>query len=494
MVKSKAIEIIRKFSVKEAESFLEFIESPFFNKKKKLTEMFICIKNNMNKLDEKEMTEEILFSDLFKGKEFSYSFVRNLMSEMLNQCELFLVFNELKNNSFSDTMIKRILLKEYNKRFLDSHFSLKYKNIQKEFKETKIDFEYFDRLGKIEAENITFDLYRSSMENVPQKLLKRSEYHLCFIFQLLEFDIIDLTVNAAAFNLNFENELMFEFLKSIDIERFLGIIKSRKSPLAEELEVRLRLIKLSNDSDNTENYFKLKELIYKKINEYTNSEKLNMFIKLKNYCAVRIYKGDKKFYEEKYLISKREFESVKFNSEGVGPLFTNVFLEVVQTAVHKNETEYAEKLINEFSHHLEKSKQRSVHNLASAFVEFSRGNFENTLKCLSEVNAFNILMKNNSKLLYLKTYYEMNSLESGLSLLDSFIHYINETKELNESRKAALKKNYDFIRKLYRMKLNPEKHTRYDIDKVKEEIESSGINFNEWYICKLDELRKSVKK
>lgn len=493
MVKGKAIDIIKKFSDEESESFRDFLESPFFNKKKKITEIYTAIEKNLDILENENTTEEQVFSGLFKENKYSYSFIRNLMSELLSLCELFLVFFNFKKNSYQDFRINRILLNEYNRRFLDAQFKLKLKNIQNGFSERKIDFEYFDNLGKLESESIAFDLYRSSMENVAPKVLKRSEYHLCNILQLIEFDINDLYVNMSAFNLNFDSALMLEFLKNTDLKRLTEIAASSDSPINKELELRLRLIQLSVDKDNIVNYFRLKELIFSRLSEYSNSEKSNLFIKLKNYCAFRIYKGDLKFYDEKYSLSKSEIESVKYNSDGVGPLFANIYLEIIQKAVHNNETEFARKVIDKLTPELEKSKQESMLNLASAFIEFKLKNYEKTLECLTRVNAINIFMKNNSKLLYLKTYYEMNSLESGLSLLDSFIHYINETGELNENRKKTLKKNYSFIKKLYKIKLYPEKHTKHDLEIMKCELSESDFYQNDWFNTKLEELALILK-
>lgn len=488
MVKSKAADIIRKLNDEERQELMLFLSSPYFNTKKKIEQLCELIITNINLLDDQEITEEDLFKPIFGSEKFSYSFLRNLMSELLKLCEIFLVVNNLKANSFSDSRFNRVLLNQYNIRFLDKHFELKLKKIREEYSTRKIDSEYFDMLGKLESENIAFHLYRSSMREVPPHLLKRAEYNFIHILQLLEFDMMDMAVNKEAFNLNFDNVLLPGLLKTIDTTKMLDVLEKGNSPYRDEIEVRLRLIVLCEEKEDDVNFFRLKDLILNRIDLYTNAERSNMLIKLKNYCAFRIYKGNTDFYEEKYLLFKCELETVRYNSNGVGPLFANIYLEVIQKAILEKDLKYANSVIENFTHELEPSKQTAVSNMAMAWIEFEKKNFEKTLEHLSKVNSFTLLLKINTKMLYMKTYYEMNSIETGLSSVDSFKHFINETKELSGSRRENLQRNYEIIRRLYKMKLKPEKYTRFDIEELRKEVEKSEIYYGEWYLEKIEEL------
>ena len=488
MIKSKAVEIIRKLSSDELEDFRQFIISPYFNRKKKVEQLCEIIINNIENLDEPELTEEDLFASLFEKEKYSYSFVRNLMSELLRLCEVFLVINRLNKNSFADNLSNRILLNEFNTRFLDKQFELKLKKIRDAFSHKKIDYEYFDMIGKLEAENIAFHLYRSSMHEVHELLLKRAEYNLIYILQILEFDLMDFAVNKAALNLDFSKEPALSLMKTFDIDRMLEIIAKGGSKFKDETEIRLRLIKLCDDSEDDKNYYRLKNLILERIDLYTNAEKSNMFTKLKNYCGFRIYTGDTKFYNEKFAISKVELETVKYNQDGVGPLFAIFYLEIIQRVLLMKDPEFAEKVIEKFTRELEPSKQESVSCMAKAFVSFEKKEFEKTLEYLTKVNTIGLFLKINSKLLYMKTYYEMNAMETGQSSLESFRHFIKESKDLTKERRENLEKNYEIIRGLYRLKQNMHKNNKIEIDEMRIMVEQSDIHFVDWYLEKLKEF------
>lgn len=493
MIKSKAVDIILKLSENERQDFGDFLKSPYFNKRKKIIEIYDIILKNVRIISNKNISEEEIFLPVFDKAEFSYSFIRNLMSELLSLCEIFLVINDLKIKSYSDSRFNKVLLKEYNNRFLDSHFKVKLKKIKKDYGIKKIDSEHFDNLGKIESENIAYYLYRSEMDKVPEHLIKRTEYNLCHILQLLEYDVTDLTVNSAAFNINFDSTLLTIFLDNINIQNLIASLENNDSPLKDEIEMRLRFILLSTDKNDENNFQELKKMFFRRFGSYSNIEKSNMYIKLKNFCAIRIYEGDVKYYDEKYNLAKKEFETIKYNTDGVGPLFSTIYLETIQKAVLEKDTDYAEYVVKNFTKEIEPAKQISVGNLAKAFIEFENKNYEKTILLLSDVNNYNIFMKNCSKILYLKSYYELNSLETGLSLLDSFIHFINETKEITVNRKRLLKKNYDIMKRLYKLKLSAGNYSLFDIEKIKREIIESEIFYNDWYYEKLDELKDMLK-
>ena len=175
-------------------------------------------------------------------------------------------------------------------------------------------------------------------------------------------------------------------------------------------------------------------------------------------------------------------------------MYVNIYLEIIQKAVLEKEILYARKIIKEFTDELEESKRNSLYNIANAVLEFSSGNYEKTLWFLSRVEPTTILVKNSSKILYLKTFYEMNSLETGMSMLDSYIHYLNETKEFTPNRKKILKLNYDILRNLYKIKYTPEKYTDSDLEHLKSEIKNSDVYYSDWYNEKISELKKIVKK
>ncbi|MBK7159956.1 MAG: hypothetical protein IPH77_15845 [Ignavibacteria bacterium] len=128
------------------------------------------------------------------------------MSELLS-FEKFLVMNGIKQKTTDDTIYDRLLLKEYNSRFLDKLFNIKSKKVSQEYRNRKTDQEYFDLWEDSKVRILHFTIQIGN-EECPEHLISKTEYDLeLHPLHLLESDISDLNVNSASFNLNLDKEV-----------------------------------------------------------------------------------------------------------------------------------------------------------------------------------------------------------------------------------------------------------------------------------------------
>ena len=489
MIKSKAIEIINTLSNDELNEFRLFLDSPYFNRKKKILIMFDIIRSRFKDFDKNDVSEEQVFGELFSGGKYSASFVRNLMSELLTKCKEFLVVNRIKKENFDDNHSSLTLLDELNRRHLDNLFEIELRDQRSKFDRMKMDDQYFEALAKLESVNIAYYLFRSSMHKVSPHIFKRAEYNFIQFLKLFEHDLMDISVNKTAFNIDTDKEIFPALARYIDTDGMLDTLAGYQSSGKEEIEIRLRLIKLGNGLEDDENYFRLKKLLLSRTGLYTNSEAANLFIKLKNYCGFRIYEGERKFYEEKFALGKKELELIKFNEDGVGPLHISIFLELVQFALHEKDVAYAEFVLETHSSSLEESRRKSVAGLAEAMICFEKGLFDQSLKFLSSVSPFNTLMKVSCKVLLIRLFYELAESESGISAIESFRHFLATSKDIGERRRSNLEVNLRIIRNLFRLRFNRAECSPEELDDLSDMIRKSESRYSRWYLEKVNELK-----
>ncbi len=489
MLRAKAIDIIANMSDSEKSNLRLFLQSPYFNKNSKLVAVFDRLCMNLTSERFEELTEEELFQDIFEGRNFSYSFMRNLMSELLSQCETFLVVNRMKKEEFDEYHSRQILLSELNSRGLDKLFTRAKNRIISKAEADLIDTACFEQLSKIESETVAYHLHKNEMKISIPHIEKRALYELCLLLQMAETNLMDFEVNKFAYNEVFGPDTVSEILSKLDSDKVLEACISYQGELKNEIELRIRLLRLCTRRSDEMNYFRAKELFYANIDRYSNSEKLNLFIKLKNYCAFRIYDGRKDFIKEKYELLKMEIKSVRFCTEGVGPVYATIFMEIVQRAIQYKETDFALDVVRAVSDFLEPNRKESVINFAMAQIEFELGNYEKALTHLAGVEQYNLFTRINSSLLYLKIFYDTESFSSGDSVLQSLRHLLYKSKELHSGRKNTLKKAYNILSKLYKTRLNPGKVCMSDLIDLSKEIESSDTSQREWFLKKLNELK-----
>lgn len=379
------------------------------------------------------------------------------MSDLLSLCTKYLAVSRFLRDESPGSLQDRLALSEFNERFLDSNFRIAMKKLRKNLSQRKIDSEYFEILSRLEYETTAFYLYRSAMQKVPPHLLKRTEFDFLKMFQALEYNKMDMEVNRAAFNLDFKEDLVSKLFEVIDEDKLLEALKDSDTPFGKEAEIRLRLLKLCNGREDNGNFEKVKKMILEGIDDYSNSERSNLFIKLKNYCAFRIYAGDMRFSKVKYDLLKAELEAVKYNSDGVGPLYANIFLELVQKALSEKETDYAEETIRRFSDFLESGSREQTLRAATALLEFEKANYAAALELCSRTVPFNLQTKILMRTLAVKACYELGFQDQCRSALDSLRRFIKESKEINRSRRTNLRSKLASMQKLYRLRFEPDK-------------------------------------
>ncbi len=88
----------------------------------------------------------------------------------------------------------------------------------------------------------------------------------------------------------------------------------------------------------------------------------------------------------------------------------------------------------------------------------------------------------------------MNYLDEGLSVMDTFRHFLDNDKIINEERKSLMYKSLKYFNSIYKIKLNPGKFTGYDAEKLLKDIGKNKLNFElKWMMMKVDDFIKRNK-
>ena len=139
MIKSKAIDILRTLSKAEFNRFEKFVESPYFNTNNSIIRLVNELINFHPDYNSDEITEEYLYKKIYGKDKFSYSLMRNLMSEMLHLSESYLLNNRLNNDILKNPANIIDLLDELQKRDIKNLFRLRLKNAEKILSKEKFD-------------------------------------------------------------------------------------------------------------------------------------------------------------------------------------------------------------------------------------------------------------------------------------------------------------------------------------------------------------------
>jgi len=494
MVKNKAIRVIKTLSESEKKEFALFIRSPYFNSNKKLVKLYELILKDLDSINSENITEEFFYSKLYPSKKFSYGIMKNLMSELSGFVEKFLVINSV-NTGIESVSQKLVLLKEYDKRNLDSYFFRSYDKLEKYLDGIKIHENYFRDYFSVDEVLRNFHLDRSSVNEFASAALKGTENTFLLLISVLSDEfIIKLSAEHSA-NRKPEYDMINEFINSVDLNALVSSVENSKLKNKDDILIKLKTISLFvNPAESKEVYFQLKDAIFRNYRKYSNLMLYTMITNtILQYAEMRSSTGSPEFFEEKYRVLKKMFSFVKFNSEGVGHVYLSVYLDVVLTGIKLGETDYAASFAEKFRKDVDPSVQDVAYFLASAYIHAAKEEYELCLEKLSKVGQTDHHIKLRTKFLYLKCYFELNMFEQGLSMVDSFRKFIGDTKELHSDFRKILRDSCKSYYELFRISSSPQLYSIEKIEKHAKFIQNSRISSKHWHLKKLDELKNSFQ-
>ncbi|MBL8016462.1 MAG: hypothetical protein JNK43_04265 [Ignavibacteria bacterium] len=490
MIKNKAIDVINTFSAEELKLFHLYLESPYFNSNKSLIKLFSEIRKAITANKAGLMTEELLYGKLYKGRKYNYGIMKNLMSELFKQAEKFLVIN-INNNSIKETGQQVLLLGELDRRELDDLFAHTFAKTKDRINGGKINQEHYSDLCALYETEKDFYISRSSINKYSTSVLNIIEHTFPLIVSVLaDAYAIQYTAEHSS-NYKPQTDLVKRLISQINIEDFTLLIESSGIKNKEDMLIRLKSIRLLWGSGSDEEYYGLRDSVFKNAKLYSNRmlyTLINNYLLL--YAEKRASEGSAEFFAEKFSLFRKMFTHVKMNSDGVGYIFLSSYLDTVLSGIKLGETEYVTRFTERFRKDVDPSVREVAYRLARAYIFAAEKNYEACLKELAQTGQADFHVKLRTKFLYLKCCFELSLFEQGFSMIDSFRKFVSDTRELHPDFRKKLNDSIKAYSALFKISSSPEKYSSAALEKQAAFVRSSSISPKNWYLEKLEELKR----
>jgi hypothetical protein len=482
---SKLVNVLRTLTKSEMKEFEKFISSPYYNRGRNYIPFFSQLKKFHPRFDDEKMTPEYIYAKMHPAKKFNKQIIWNLSSHMLNMAEEFLLLAALKRNRFiKDYQIAD----EYSERKLPAYFLKKLGEMDKLLDKMGLDDNYFRYKTRLESAMMLYHFHEDTQHLLPEHILKKGEYSVLNFMREISDILGSLRISKSMYNKEFDTNIPLEFTRNIQLKNIVDYANDKKFRYAPVLEMYYLSVMLSLEFDNTDHFFRLKELFEKHYRLYSKEEKFLWSAELSNYSVQKINQGKLEFRQKIIELDKfRLKEGILFTTKYI-PKVT--FMQIFGNALYANEIEWAEKLIEEYAPLLKPSLQKQVRDLCYAFIQYRLKNYSAVPAMLSKLNLTDALDKIYVKSLYLRIYYELKDINLMLYNLDSARYFFNT----NKSVPANLKGNYiKFLSCFTRLIDLRDNYDDFEADKLMKTVtEDKSIALSEWIIEKLDELKKEA--
>jgi hypothetical protein len=476
MTDSKLYSVLTHFDKIEQNRLRKYVRSPYFNVNELLMSFLDILFAHIN-ANEKAgvITKELIWASLYDIESFNDVRFRKLSSDLLKLIEDFLAQEKYEKDGLQKASYLLDAIGEKKMEKLHKSGIKSARELLRQQNQKSATFYYYQYLIEKNYYDLSEgELRRSEKSNVEDIINNLDYFYLAEKLRLYNSILSRKSMISHEYHLLFIDEII----------EHIGKYQYHDIPPV-SIYYRQCLTLMQDHEAKDEHYFELKKLVSKYWRQFPLLEASEIYGGLLNYCIRRLnqVKSDI-FYQEFLSVYKEILEKNILPNNELNPWS---FKNAVQIALRLGEYEWAEKFIKNYNIKLPSEFRDSAVSYNLALVYFYQKKYDNVIEKLQSVDYEDIGYNLNAKSVLISVYYELDSDDALMSLMDSFKTYLHRHKDIAENRRILYLNLMKYVRKL--LKLN--KGSKLEIEHIKKEMEEDrkiGIASEKWILEKLAEL------
>ncbi len=417
MKNSKFPKILQTLTIEELKSFSKFIKSPYFNTNKTIIKLFEYLKKH-NK-DFLNINEAKIYNYLYPGKAIDKKRIRDLSSEMLTLCELFISHESFGRNEFD---IDLHLLKGLNPRNLQSIFMNRYNLTLDKAKSGKFDYDYFLRIMTLHKE--LFRFYNTNNFESSSKVINPviNNVYKTISFELLRCSF-SLEIVSKQFNIHYDQRFLNGIMNLLKKYSFFD------EPIV-EIYFQLNILIRNQNSSSYEKVLRL----YDKNKMFLKIEiRKEIFVTLVNYLYIFKPNLGKIGYKDELYKTYTKMFTENLHLDNNGYVILNLLHNFTDLLITQNKIQEAESVIEACVNNLGfECLNYDTINYFYGRINMKKGNFELALDFFDKVSNKDLLLSLDKKKIQLICYYELGQIDIISQKIITFMKYITRNTDVNE--------------------------------------------------------------
>ncbi|MCB9305015.1 MAG: hypothetical protein H6565_00330 [Lewinellaceae bacterium] len=476
MSRNKLFSLLQTFSKYDLNRFRKFLLSPYFNDHEDLVHLFEIINHTLRVDPEAidSLEKEDVWKRLYPKRKFDDAHLRRLSSELHHLALRFLVEEARKQDPLSESLeLQRILEKPE----LQKHLTGVERQIRKQIQSSprqstwyylaqfQMNWNIYNRASKV-----------VSTSDFMNKLIPadQSLEHF-YIVQKLKFFVAWLIYRGFR-STKQELEVIPGFWEYIQLPQFQSL------PL---VRIYQNVIQCLTKPDEEYYFNELLKNLEKFESNLTKEDLRECYYIAQNYCAFKVNQGKTEYYQVFFGLFKSIIKLGILLENG--QLSEGVFKNMVTIGLWVGEFGWAEEFISEYVIYLPRGIRDNAKTFALANLYFHQKRYEKVIELLRNVEYSDVVYSLGSKLILLRTYYELGEYLALDSLIDSFRIFLRRNKVMSKSLKREYNSFLNFVKKLTTLDVaNP---TAIDAFHKQVMAVSSSMP-KKWLLDKIEELQK----
>jgi len=493
------IQILKKFSATEIIQFTKFINSPYYNRSRKLILFF----NNLIKFhpdyDSEKIRKEFFVKKLKHYHLENNATYRHLISDVIRLVEKFLVAQRIKKD---DCLWNDLLFEEIYESDLQNILGNRLKKFEKKSRDLiKIESRSLLHLYNIEGYKLNYSLGNIS-DNVrvtDYKLsIRKKRYGYLLLFYLIEMvkELDEIQNMNLQSGISVEKTIPYEF-KNTNLfvklfDTYLALYNDEE--LKQIVNVYYALYNLILNPNSSKLYKEFKTLLIRNSERLSSDERSYLFNKLteSNLLKLRKKTSSTKLHKELMgiytLILKKEY----YNKLSGKFIPIEVYRNILVISTRLKMFKWVEKFIHDYNNKIVPVERKNIFNYSMGLLSFEMEDYDKAFMHISKVNLGRISFKLDIKDILLKLYYLLDHHESEISLIQAYRLYLKNNKSISSERKIMHENFINIMSQLLKFKIEPEK---VNIEILYNNIlKSTHLIHKSWLLHHIEILNRNFKR
>ena len=426
--KGKLFEILRTLERDERKRFVEFVNSPYFNKNRSVARLLNEILDQAPEYPEKALSNEALYAKIFGKENFNNQVMKNMISKLTRLAMEFMYHLPRSNKEY---YMRISTLREFNNRKLGKIFSEEEAMLSRELDELSEHPQLQLQLQLLLKNEIMENLINSGKQlHTAGHFLEAGNYLTTFFVIAMRDILLNTEVNRFSFNIKPPSNIAESFFNSIDFEGFFERTRSIENEFVSRIMTYYYTLKINTDPEDEATYRKLKQILFTNPGIYSKPELHSLFRSIESYCARKVNAGRRDYYLEMFDCYNLQMKSGFYKVDSSSPLTSIRFRNTYLTALRSGNTKWAVDFISEFENEIINQGGRNVVDMAYSHCLFEAGEYEKALQKLSKIRTNELYLKFDVRNIALMCHYELGNTETVLSQARSYLQFIRNNEDL----------------------------------------------------------------
>ncbi|MBK8551766.1 MAG: hypothetical protein IPL53_12160 [Ignavibacteria bacterium] len=489
MYTHELINLLKTLSPKELMRLSRFLNSPYFNNRRRLIDLFYVLKNFYPAFNKKSLTKENIFKRIYGKADYNDSTYRNLMSDLLVLTLKFLKTEGIEKDTVqSSFFLTQELFMRGNYNLFRNRMLINERLLESKH---KINSDYFLNKYRILTDNFYVNL-------MTQKVLKKkyvvseSQKIISGIVCILSYFVLEsikhydnLLNYSRSYNIQRNFDTVASFIEIFNFEKLISYIRDNSPTSIPIVEIYYNLLKAFTNFEDEKFYAEFKKSLLQNFNALGLDENNFLFSRLFDYCILKMNMGvntgfniQNEIFELNNIYLQHKFYITESNKYIPFDFYRNVLINCITLKKHN----FMEDFIKTYSKNLLPKHIQSIENYSYALLYFEKGQYNKALACINRIKFDQFMYKLDMKNLQLKINFELNQYESALSVIDAYKHFLKNNVLITESRRVMHSNFVTYANKLIQYRTGSQKvNLSYISDKIEK---SKNIIDKGWLIEK----------